>query len=188
MIKVRLPARPDQSPAGQAKLRALVLQYALSAPLIIGGPLTLFFIVSVLSWYDLADMLIAYPLLLIGMVVMSAAATIVSGRLYHSYNREQAYRRYLNDGIPGKQAYLPDYADRPIICVLALGGVYWLLNHLILWEILPAFWLLGGLMTLIFIVGLCFTAKVAWTIRRWANERQVVSLIETGQTSDLEEI
>ena len=157
--------------ADRKDLVGLALQIFMSFAATVGSSVTLFFAMSLFSWFHAIHGGVAYLVLLFGAPICGVGGAFLSWRLYRFYNEEQAHRRSVTESIPYSDALLPDFVTRYGLDFMFLVSIFGLLNSMMDYENLFAFWFTGALLAIVFVAGCVVMAKVAIDSRRWYLER-----------------
>lgn len=156
------------------EMKGVALQVFMSFSATVASVGAMYFILSILSWYNLLNAGIAYLMSLIGMPIVAVGGMVLSMRLYSRYNQKQAQWRARELGGTYDGELLPDYfIHNPLHMVLA-GAVLNLLTNMACYENLLIFWLTGALLAAIFLVGCVVMVKVFQTYRQISVELEAL--------------
>lgn len=164
------PKLPALTNSDRRELRGLALELFMPMASIAGGGITTFFVVSLLTWFDVIDGGLAYLLTLVLNIVVPLLGVFVSYRIFREYNEEQAHRR-VAAGASYQDAYLQTHYLHYGIDFMLLKALLGLLASMMDYKTLTAFWCTCGIMTAVFIAGCVVMWRVHCLTRAWRRER-----------------
>lgn len=152
------------------EMKELALRIFMSFSATVASVGTFYFILSILSWFDLLNAGVAYLALLVGMPVLAIGGMILSTRLYNRYIWIQAQLCPAEDAEFYAGMLSGGYYAHSLLHLLLAGSVLGLLTSMAGYDSLVAFWLTGALLTVTFVIGCIVMAKVRRACIRMESE------------------
>lgn len=169
-LALNRPQMPEVTDADRRELRGLALEIFMPLAGIAGGGITTFFVLSLLSWFDIVGGGTAYLLSLVLNIVVPLTGLFISYRLFRAYNEEQAHRR-VAAGESYQDAYFRTHFLHYGVDFMLLKVLLGLLVSMMDYKTLTAYWCTCGLMTAVFVAGCIVMWRTHLTTCRWRRER-----------------
>lgn len=166
------------TPEDRLEMKAVTLQVFMSFSATVASVGALYFVLSILSWFDWLNAGVAYLMLLVVMPALAVGGILLSTRLYGWYARLQSQLHTHEAGELYERAQSPEYMLHKPLHLLLAGATVNLLTNMAGYENLFIFWFTGAALTVVFAVGCYVMMRVFRTCRQMEAELARTSSVE----------